>query len=95
MKGEKLSGATQLYCMNCGRKGIPIVRKKSKQKEKFHRKKLYCIHCKREVNHIECRTDEDVLTFKRQFAAGEFKEEALESMITSKKHDIFSLLEAK
>jgi len=78
-----------LYCMNCGGKAMPIQRKAGRQKEKFHRKKLYCWHCKQEVNHIECKTPEDVEKFKIAFENGEFAEEALESLTTSQKHDIF------
>ena len=52
------------YCINCGKKGMPLARKTGKQKEKFHRKRLYCLNCKTEVNHIECRNQEEVETFK-------------------------------
>lgn len=89
---EMITNSSSFYCMNCGEKGIPVCRKKSKQKGKHHRKKLYCIHCKNEVNHIECRNDVEVEEFKKAFAAGEYKEEALESIQTSKNHDIFSKL---
>ena len=41
------------YCIQCGNKGIPIMRNNGRAKEKFHRKKLYCLHCKQEINHIE------------------------------------------
>ena len=51
-----------------------------KQKEKFHRKKLYCLNCKTEVNHIECRNQEEIETFKMNFALGLYKEEAAESL---------------
>ena len=68
------------YCMNCGRKGIPLSRRVSFQHGKFHRKKLYCIYCKEEVNHIECKTYEEVKIFKDAFEREEFKEEAEESL---------------
>lgn len=68
------------YCMNCGRKGIPLSRRVSLQHGKFHRKKLYCIYCKEEVNHIECKTYEEVQIFKDAFEREEFKEEAEESL---------------
>ena len=42
-------------CTKCGNKGIPISRKQSKQRESGHLKKLYCVHCKEETNHIEIR----------------------------------------
>ena len=65
------------YCINCGRRGIPVQRRDSHNHSKHHRKKLWCIYCGREFNHIECRTDEEVREFREQFEAGVFKEEAL------------------
>ena len=42
-------------CTKCGNLGIPISRKQSRQRSKEHLKKLYCIHCKEETNHVEIR----------------------------------------
>ena len=56
------------------------MRKQGHQHKRFHRKKLYCIHCKMEVNHVECKTPEDVMEFKEMFANGEFEEECKESL---------------
>ena len=64
------------YCTGCGQKGIPIQRSIGHQREAMHRKKLYCIHCKTEINHIECKTDDDVLTFKKNYKKGKYKDEA-------------------
>lgn len=64
------------YCLNCGKKGIGIFRNGGFQHGKFHRKKLYCPYCKLEVNHVECKSDEDVFLFKEAFENGEFREEA-------------------
>ena len=69
------------YCLLCGNKGIPIARKRSNLKESLHRKKLYCVNCKTEVNHIECRTDREVKEFKKNLAEGVYKEEALNSLV--------------
>ena len=55
------------YCIQCGNKGIPLARCEARRKEKFHRKKLYCCFCKEEVNHIECKTLEEVQEFKKNF----------------------------
>lgn len=68
------------YCINCGKRGLDIMRKASKKKEKFHRKKLYCPNCQKVVNHIECKNDTEVFEFKEDFEAGLFKEEAEESL---------------
>ena len=68
------------YCMNCGRKGIPLSRRVTFQHGKFHRKKLYCIYCKGEVNHIECKTPEEIEESKRNFENGVYRDEAKESL---------------
>lgn len=68
------------YCLKCGQLGIPIMRQRGHERGKFHRKKLYCLRCKQEVNHMECRTDEEVREFKDAFERGEFVNEAEESI---------------
>ena len=67
---------SDFYCIHCGQKGIPCLRPQARRRERFHRKKLYCPHCGHTINHIECRTDEDVYDFKEAFDNGEFQEEA-------------------
>ena len=42
-------------CTECGKEGIPISRKQSNQRESGHLKKIYCVHCKKETNHVEIR----------------------------------------
>ena len=64
------------WCMKCGQKGIPLFRPRSLQRGKFHRKKLYCPHCRVTVNHVECRSDWEVAEFKTLFSDGFFQEEA-------------------
>lgn len=72
--------SSSFYCLNCGNRGLPLPRKKSFRHEKFHRKRLYCPTCRIEVNHAECRDDEEVYEFKENFAAGIYKGEAQESI---------------
>lgn len=69
------------YCINCGNKGIPLRRKVGFQHGKFHRKKLYCPYCKMEINHVECKTQEDVENFLEDFKNGVYKDEAEESIL--------------
>lgn len=71
---------SRFFCLNCGKEGIPIARKESFQKEKFHRKKLYCPWCKEEVNHIECKNSSDIEKFKENFEKGLYIEEAQKSI---------------
>ena len=68
------------YCINCGNRGIELYRNRGYQYGKGHRKKLYCIHCQAEVNHIECKTPEEEYEFKKNFENGVYKNEAEESM---------------
>lgn len=68
------------YCIRCGNKGIPLMRNKGFQHERFHRKKLYCPFCKQEVNHIECKTSEEIEQFLMNFKDGVYKDEAEESI---------------
>ena len=42
-------------CTECGKEGIPISRKQNNQRESGHLKKIYCVHCKKETNHVEIR----------------------------------------
>lgn len=64
------------YCINCGEKGIPLTRQQSKQHEAFHRKRMYCWHCRHTVNHIECRNEVERQEFLLQFKMGAFADEA-------------------
>ena len=68
----------EFYCINCGNKGLPIQRKVENQKEKFHRKRLYCIHCQQVYNMVECRNEDEVKEFKEDFAKGAYLDEAKE-----------------
>ena len=64
------------YCLKCGNRALTLQRPDSRKREKFHRKKLYCYHCKQEINCIECKNDNEVYEFKQAFNNGEYKEEA-------------------
>lgn len=68
------------YCINCGKKGIPVWRDKSHFHTKNHRKVLYCPFCHETVNHIEVRTLEEADKFKEDFEKGAFIDEAAQSI---------------
>lgn len=68
------------YCVACGNKGIPIQRPQGFKHVTMHRKKLYCMFCKQEVNHIECKTFDEVQEFRENFENGVYKDEAEESL---------------
>ena len=68
------------YCINCGKRGIPLPRQRGHQHSTFHRKKLYCIYCQKEVNMVECKNEFEVKEFLEDFANGVYKDEAKESI---------------
>ena len=68
------------YCMNCGREGLPIARNRGHLHAKNHRKALWCPWCQQEVNHVECKTYDDVIEFKENFENGVYKDEAADSI---------------
>ena len=70
----------EFYCLKCGKKGLPVLRKQGYQKEKFHRKKLYCIHCHEEVNHIEVKNPIERQEFLTNFTKGDYQDEAKNSL---------------
>ena len=64
------------WCISCGQRGIPLARPSAKKKEQFHKKKLYCIYCKAEINHIECKNQFEIEEFKKMFEEGKFLDES-------------------
>ena len=70
----------RFFCIKCGNEGIPLARKQGHKHGRFHRKKLYCPHCKMEINHVECQNEEDIYNFILDFEEGAFHNEVEESM---------------
>ena len=68
------------YCINCGKKNLPLFRRASHLHEKFHRKRLYCFNCKQEINMVEVKNEEEAAEFLEMFERGEFKDEAEKSL---------------
>lgn len=75
----------RFFCMKCGMENFTIPRKGNQKHEKFHRKKLYCWHCRCEVNNIECRNQAEVDEFRENFENGVYKDECEESLAAIKK----------
>ena len=73
------------WCIRCGNKGLDLQRKVNHRHGKHHRKKLWCPWCKMEVNHIECRNDEEIREFRENWLAGAYEEELKESLNVIKK----------
>ena len=64
------------YCTKCGKGGIPVLRPQGKKREALHLKKLYCIHCEQDTNHVEIAPNElyEASDFEKDFTLGKFKE---------------------
>ena len=77
---KKFELSSEFWCINCGKKGIPIMRKRSRRREQGHRKAMYCIYCKTIINHVETRNEEEKKRFQEDFAAGKYSEEAQRSI---------------
>ena len=54
-KRMKKFAISEAYCVKCKCKGIPIPRIRGKYREPGHLKKLYCLNCQEETNHVEIR----------------------------------------
>lgn len=67
-------------CLNCGKAAYSLPRKVSHQYKRGHMKKLYCPHCKQEINCVECFDDTDIFNFKIKFENGEYENERKESL---------------
>lgn len=75
-----MSNIHRFFCLKCGKEGLPLPRKVGHQHKRLHYKKLYCPWCKEEVNHVECRSDEDVTEFLENFKNGVYIEDAENSL---------------
>lgn len=70
---------SDFYCTMCGNKGIPIARKRGQEREAGHLKKLFCLKCKIETNHVECKpfSHYEYADFLDEFENGNFTETGL------------------
>ena len=68
---------SEFYCTQCGNKGLPVWRKKGAEREAGHLKKLFCLNCKKETNHCECRpfTKYEFKDFQIEYEYGNFSED--------------------
>lgn len=87
---EKLEGVSflmkmtnsEFYCTQCGNQGIPVWRKQNQQRESGHLKKLFCLHCQKETNHVEVRHggSYQYSDFCKEFKYGNFTEDGQRKM---------------
>lgn len=76
MKKRCFTLDTQFYCTCCGSRGIPIPRQ-GRKREAGHLKKIYCLNCGCERNHVEVQewTHYSYKDFKFEFDNGNFSED--------------------
>lgn len=55
---------SDFYCTQCGTKNLPVWRKKGKEREAGHLKKLYCSYCDKEQNCVEIKQNASKYTFE-------------------------------
>ena len=60
-KNKRKISMSDLYCTECGCK-MTVPRPARCTREKGHKKKLWCFKCKREVNFVEVRERDFVLS---------------------------------
>ena len=67
---------SNFYCTKCGQAGIPLPRKRGSARGSAHLKKLYCCHCKEQVNMVEIKPFGQYTyeNFKQDFKEGKFNE---------------------
>ena len=75
------------YCTCCGQKTFTSPRSSGHLHKRFHKKKLYCLHCKAEINHIECRDEFDVWQFKEDWENGKYINEVPEQSLSTEEKD--------
>ncbi len=76
------------YCTQCGKKGIPVCRTTRKTREAGHLKKLFCMTCNTETNHVECvsGTKYSLEDFLSEFESGNFNDDGTRKMSLSDQH---------
>lgn len=67
----------RFFCCSCGREGIPLVRRRGREREAMHLKSLWCPFCKGDYNHVECRNDQEIKMFKEKYEAGEYNDKVI------------------
>ena len=65
---------SRFFCTECGNEGIVLRRKEGQYREGGHLKRLYCLYCKKEVNHAEVREigGYNINDFKKEYNLGRF-----------------------
>ena len=75
--GRQILSSSDFYCTKCGNRGIPITRRRGAEREAGHLKRIFCLHCKEELNHVECKpfSHYDYNDFLTEFNYNNFDEE--------------------
>ena len=75
----KFRVGNEFWCVQCGHRGLPVVRVQGKEREAGHLKKLYCLNEKKETNHVERVefTHYDRHNFFEEYYGNNFTEDGL------------------
>ena len=75
--GRQILSSSDFYCTECGNRCIPITRRRGAEREAGHLKRIFCLHCKEEWNHVECKpfSHYDYNDFLTEFNYNNFDEE--------------------
>lgn len=75
-KRKKLILDHVFYCCKCGNRGLGVVRTIGQSRKPGHLKKLWCLNCQEEVNHVECSpfSTYDFENFLEEFLGDNFTE---------------------
>lgn len=65
---------SEFYCTQCGSRSFDIPRVVGKERKGGHLKKIFCLTCQKEINHVECKpnTKYDVNAFLEEWHCGNF-----------------------
>lgn len=69
IKGYQMS---RFFCTECGKEGLPVFRNNGQKRKGGHLKKLYCPHCRKELNFVEIKDSYTIDDFKEEFKLGRF-----------------------
>ena len=80
---------SDFYCVFCSNKGIPVIRQNGAQREKGHLKRLFCLYCNKETNHVEIRPfgNYNLEDFYQEFNHKNFDENGNRKLVYSQFRD--------
>lgn len=74
-KNIRMAVFSDFYCTECGKKGIPILRKIGQERESGHLKKIFCLYCQKDCNMVEIKPNSSYTLedFEKEFNGHNFE----------------------